>query len=77
MEAAQDRSLMIGFTLQYIDSPAYLVHMWDVMSSELPVKDFVSSAGDGLLFGAVVGYAETYENCCCSCGFVCSRSSYD
>jgi uncharacterized membrane protein (Fun14 family) len=27
------------------------------MSSELPVKDFVSSAGDGLLFGAVVGYA--------------------
>jgi hypothetical protein len=28
----------------------------DVMSSELPAKDFVSSAGDGLLFGAVVGY---------------------
>ncbi|HXX97337.1 MAG TPA: hypothetical protein VEL11_09505 [Candidatus Bathyarchaeia archaeon] len=27
------------------------------MSSELPVKDFVSSLGDGLLFGAVVGYA--------------------
>ena len=27
------------------------------MSSELPVKDFVSFAGDGLLFGAVVDYA--------------------
>jgi uncharacterized membrane protein (Fun14 family) len=27
------------------------------MSSELPVKDIVSSAGEGLLFGAVVGYA--------------------
>jgi uncharacterized membrane protein (Fun14 family) len=27
------------------------------MSYELPAKDFVSSAGDGLLFGAVVGYA--------------------
>jgi uncharacterized membrane protein (Fun14 family) len=26
------------------------------MSSELPVKDFVS-IGDGLLFGAVIGYA--------------------
>ena len=24
------------------------------MSSELPVKDFVSSVGDGLLFGTVV-----------------------
>ena len=47
---------MIGFALQYIDSPAYLVYMWDVMSSELPVKGFVS-IGDGLLFGAVIGYA--------------------
>jgi len=27
------------------------------MSSELPVKDFVSSLGDGLLSCAVVGYA--------------------
>jgi uncharacterized membrane protein (Fun14 family) len=27
------------------------------MSSESPVKNFVSSVGDGLLFGAVVGYA--------------------
>ena len=39
----------------------------------LPVKDFVSSVGDGLLFGTVVCYKETYENCCCSCGCVCSR----
>ena len=30
----KDRSLMIGFALQYIDSPAYLVYMWDVLSSE-------------------------------------------
>jgi uncharacterized membrane protein (Fun14 family) len=33
-------------------------HNWQgVQSSELPVKDFLFSAGGGFLFGAVAGYA--------------------
>jgi uncharacterized membrane protein (Fun14 family) len=44
------------------------------MSSELPVKDFVSSAGDGLLFGAVVGYAiNKLMKIATVVWFVCSR----